>query len=111
MVQCTNCGVEVADEVADNHYQLLEKFPQQEGSEWCSPECFLSFQKPRVRLYAFTRLRSDVSEVYQLSIRERPPRNQLKSQGGSLTMAAYHQQTNPQLAKAAQKRVTTHSRS
>lgn len=110
---CRNCNEPISEELADEHYKKLSQFQHSVEADWCSPECYLSYQELRIPLYDFVKLRTDVSDAYNRSIREAPPRTQLKGWGGPLSQAAYHRRTESSSSaprSTAVKRVITHSK-
>jgi hypothetical protein len=85
---CTNCGLIIA-EPASNH--AFARFTVEWGiGSWCDVECYLSFIKSSVSPLIFTELRTDISDVLNRSLKERPPRSMLESNGGSMTLQQYH---------------------
>ncbi len=111
-LSCKNCNANVSEEIADTNYDLLRNFEVIVDAEWCSPECYLSFQKSRMPLYTFTDLRTAVSDVYGRSVRETPPRSQLKGWGGALSQDSYHGrgESSASAPRSTAKRVITRSR-
>lgn len=105
LVQCSNCGEKTTEEQADKNAEIL----QTEQGDWCSPECYLSYRKAQIPLYQFWRLRSTISDAYGRSLRENPPKTQLRSWGGPLTQDAYHGREEKQTAHSTgPKRVISH---
>lgn len=110
---CRNCNESVSEELADEHHMKLSQFGHSVEADWCSPECYLSYHETRISLYAFVKLRTDVSNAYNRSVRESPPRTQLKGWGGPLSQAAYHRRTESSSSaprSTAVRRVVTHSK-
>lgn len=87
---CFNCNEPISEEQCEEHNFRLEKFSDSRDKPWCGPECYLSYVLPSLQLYAGYRRRSDVSTCYDRSVRERPPRKQLRNWGGHLTLDQYH---------------------
>lgn len=87
---CFNCNETVSEAQDNEHYAKLKQFSDAIEKVWCGPECYLSYVLPSLQLYARYRRRSDVSTCYDRSVRERPPRSELRNWGGHLTLDQYH---------------------